>query len=207
MIKRVNRRVEYEGQNEISQVATRHGTQIGRSAVVRFWYSLTVSPATIRGSNFSGDSSRCSIPPRSSISSTVALALGEYNFCISKKKKKKNSNFKSITCWMKKKTRVALSLWRKSKKKKQTKICLPYGVQTLRRLRLFRHFDPFRILVCSGDGSVGWVLSEIDRLGMHVSKPAWWSWAPCTRKSFSLLCWCFCLVWKDSLLCLSARSV
>ena len=37
------------------------------------------------------------------------------------------------------------------------------------RLRLFRHFDPFRILVCSGDGSVGWVLSEIDRLGMHVS--------------------------------------
>ncbi|KAL6431277.1 hypothetical protein ACFW04_007148 [Cataglyphis niger] len=36
-------------------------------------------------------------------------------------------------------------------------------------LRLFRHFDPFRILVCSGDGSVGWVLSEIDRLGMHCS--------------------------------------
>ncbi|XP_011060952.1 PREDICTED: diacylglycerol kinase eta isoform X8 [Acromyrmex echinatior] len=35
-------------------------------------------------------------------------------------------------------------------------------------LRLFRHFDPFRILVCSGDGSVGWVLSEIDRLGMHA---------------------------------------
>lgn len=35
-------------------------------------------------------------------------------------------------------------------------------------LRLFRHFDPFRILVCSGDGSVGWVLSEIDRLGMHM---------------------------------------
>lgn len=42
-----------------------------------------------------------------------------------------------------------------------------YGV--VNRLRLFRHFDPFRILVCSGDGSVGWVLSEIDRLGMHVS--------------------------------------
>ncbi|XP_068086403.1 diacylglycerol kinase eta [Anabrus simplex] len=34
-------------------------------------------------------------------------------------------------------------------------------------LRLFRHFDPFRILVCSGDGSVGWVLSEIDRYNMH----------------------------------------
>lgn len=36
-------------------------------------------------------------------------------------------------------------------------------------LRLFRHFDPFRILVCSGDGSVGWVISEIDKLDMHVS--------------------------------------
>lgn len=36
-------------------------------------------------------------------------------------------------------------------------------------LRLFRHFDPFRILVCSGDGSVGWVLSEIDQLEMLVS--------------------------------------
>lgn len=36
-------------------------------------------------------------------------------------------------------------------------------------LRLFRHFDPFRILICSGDGSIGWVLSEIDRLNMHVS--------------------------------------
>ncbi|KAL1140317.1 hypothetical protein AAG570_000249, partial [Ranatra chinensis] len=33
-------------------------------------------------------------------------------------------------------------------------------------ISLFRHFDPFRILVCSGDGSVGWVLSEIDRLNM-----------------------------------------
>lgn len=36
-------------------------------------------------------------------------------------------------------------------------------------LRLFRHFDPFRILICSGDGSVGWVLSEIDQLNMTVS--------------------------------------
>ncbi|XP_055606025.1 diacylglycerol kinase eta-like isoform X2 [Uranotaenia lowii] len=34
-------------------------------------------------------------------------------------------------------------------------------------LRLFRHFDPFRILICSGDGSVGWVLSEIDQLNMQ----------------------------------------
>ncbi len=35
-------------------------------------------------------------------------------------------------------------------------------------LRLFRHFDPFRILICSGDGSIGWVLSEIDKLHMDV---------------------------------------
>lgn len=37
-------------------------------------------------------------------------------------------------------------------------------------LRLFRHFEPFRILVCSGDGSVGWVLSEIDRMDLIVSE-------------------------------------
>ncbi|XP_042219115.1 diacylglycerol kinase eta-like isoform X2 [Homarus americanus] len=33
-------------------------------------------------------------------------------------------------------------------------------------LRLFKCFNPFRILICSGDGSVGWVLSEIDQLHM-----------------------------------------
>lgn len=36
-------------------------------------------------------------------------------------------------------------------------------------LRLFRHFAPLRVLVCSGDGSVGWVLQELDKLDMHVS--------------------------------------
>lgn len=35
------------------------------------------------------------------------------------------------------------------------------------RLRLFQKFDQFRILVCGGDGSVGWVLSEIDKLDLH----------------------------------------
>ncbi|XP_055374995.1 diacylglycerol kinase eta isoform X2 [Condylostylus longicornis] len=39
-------------------------------------------------------------------------------------------------------------------------------------LRLFRHFELFRILVCSGDGSVGWVLSEIDRFDMHQCQVA-----------------------------------
>ncbi|KAJ6661670.1 hypothetical protein lerEdw1_013192, partial [Lerista edwardsae] len=34
-------------------------------------------------------------------------------------------------------------------------------------LRLFQKFDNFRILVCGGDGSVGWVLSEIDQLNLH----------------------------------------
>uniref|UniRef100_A0A665UVC7 Diacylglycerol kinase n=1 Tax=Echeneis naucrates TaxID=173247 RepID=A0A665UVC7_ECHNA len=34
-------------------------------------------------------------------------------------------------------------------------------------LRLFQKFDTFRILVCGGDGSVGWVLSEIDALMLH----------------------------------------
>ncbi|XP_041111566.1 diacylglycerol kinase delta-like isoform X2 [Polyodon spathula] len=34
-------------------------------------------------------------------------------------------------------------------------------------LRLFQKFATFRILVCGGDGSVGWVLSELDKLGLH----------------------------------------
>ncbi|XP_043926516.1 diacylglycerol kinase delta [Protopterus annectens] len=34
-------------------------------------------------------------------------------------------------------------------------------------LRLFQKFDTFRILVCGGDGSMGWVLSEIDCLNLH----------------------------------------
>uniref|UniRef100_A0A2I3GWL4 Diacylglycerol kinase n=1 Tax=Nomascus leucogenys TaxID=61853 RepID=A0A2I3GWL4_NOMLE len=34
-------------------------------------------------------------------------------------------------------------------------------------LRLFQKFDNFRILVCGGDGSVGWVLSEIDKLNLN----------------------------------------
>uniref|UniRef100_W5MSB3 Diacylglycerol kinase n=1 Tax=Lepisosteus oculatus TaxID=7918 RepID=W5MSB3_LEPOC len=38
-------------------------------------------------------------------------------------------------------------------------------------LRLFQKFDTFRILVCGGDGSVGWVLSEIDALTLHKQAP------------------------------------
>ena len=35
------------------------------------------------------------------------------------------------------------------------------------RLKLFQRFDSFRILICGGDGSIGWVLSEIDKLDLH----------------------------------------
>ncbi|XP_057711626.1 diacylglycerol kinase eta [Corythoichthys intestinalis] len=34
-------------------------------------------------------------------------------------------------------------------------------------LRLFQKFVTFRILVCGGDGSVGWVLSMLDKLNLH----------------------------------------
>ncbi|GFR80144.1 diacylglycerol kinase, partial [Elysia marginata] len=34
-------------------------------------------------------------------------------------------------------------------------------------LKLFQRFDSFRILICGGDGSVGWVLTEIDKLDLH----------------------------------------
>jgi len=44
-------------------------------------------------------------------------------------------------------------------------LTLPGGPR--RGLEFFRHFEPFRILVCGGDGSVGWVMSEIDKLSMH----------------------------------------
>eukprot|EP00118_Oscarella_pearsei_P006053 m.27659 g.27659 ORF g.27659 m.27659 type:complete len:1297 (+) comp30246_c0_seq2:58-3948(+) len=33
-------------------------------------------------------------------------------------------------------------------------------------LRLFQSFESFRILVCGGDGSIGWVLTELDKLGI-----------------------------------------
>lgn len=43
----------------------------------------------------------------------------------------------------------------------------PNRLHFLCSLRLFQKFDNFRILVCGGDGSVGWVLSEIDKLSLH----------------------------------------
>uniref|UniRef100_A0A914XE15 diacylglycerol kinase (ATP) n=1 Tax=Plectus sambesii TaxID=2011161 RepID=A0A914XE15_9BILA len=34
-------------------------------------------------------------------------------------------------------------------------------------LNFFKKFDSFRVLVCGGDGTVGWVLSALDRLELH----------------------------------------
>ena len=33
----------------------------------------------------------------------------------------------------------------------------------------YRHLSPLRLIVCGGDGSVGWVLKEIDKLNLKVS--------------------------------------
>lgn len=53
---------------------------------------------------------------------------------------------------------------------------LAFFLSPLCSLRLFQKFDTFRILVCGGDGSVGWVLSEIDSLNLHKQVPAPRAW-------------------------------
>ena len=35
-------------------------------------------------------------------------------------------------------------------------------------LRVYRGLAPLRLLICGGDGSVGWVLREIDKLQLKV---------------------------------------
>ena len=36
-------------------------------------------------------------------------------------------------------------------------------------LEVYRYLAPLRILICGGDGSVSWVLKEIDKLQLKVS--------------------------------------
>jgi len=45
--------------------------------------------------------------------------------------------------------------------------CVAYACVFVCSLRLFQNFEPFRVLVCGGDGSVSWVLNEIDQLGLQ----------------------------------------
>ena len=35
------------------------------------------------------------------------------------------------------------------------------------RLQLFQRFEKFRIIVFGGDGSIGWVLSAVDKFNLH----------------------------------------
>ena len=35
------------------------------------------------------------------------------------------------------------------------------------RLQLFQRFEKFRIIVLGGDGSIGWVLSTVDKYNLH----------------------------------------
>ncbi|GIX88790.1 diacylglycerol kinase delta [Caerostris extrusa] len=45
--------------------------------------------------------------------------------------------------------------------------CSPLLVFVNSKLQMFRTFNPLRVLVCGGDGSVSWVLTEIDKLSMN----------------------------------------
>lgn len=63
-------------------------------------------------------------------------------------------------------------------------------------LRLFQKFDNFRILVCGGDGSVGWVLSEIDKLSLHKQASVhtyfpWLYWLDLILYAYFFLTWLF----------------
>ena len=44
----------------------------------------------------------------------------------------------------------------------RTRMCVVFC-----RLRLFHRLDRFRVIVFGGDGSIGWVLSTIDKLHLH----------------------------------------
>jgi hypothetical protein len=58
-------------------------------------------------------------------------------------------------------------------------------------LRLYQHFESFRVLVCGGDGSIGWVLNAIDQLGLHKQVGLWYE-----VLNEYVLCGCASLVTK-----------
>ena len=50
------------------------------------------------------------------------------------------------------------------------------------RLKLFQRLDRFRVIVFGGDGSIGWVLSAVDKLQLH-----------------SKVCVCVCVCFVESM--------
>lgn len=75
--------------------------------------------------------------------------------------------------------------------------CSPPASTSSLSLRLFQKFVTFRILVCGGDGSVGWVLSELDKLNLHKQvrrrrrrwRRQWWWYNAGVVQSFPNKMW------------------
>lgn len=53
-------------------------------------------------------------------------------------------------------------------------IIVTISLLTLCRLYVFRHIKDYKILVCGGDGTIGWVLQCLDNVGQdsECSSPA-----------------------------------
>lgn len=144
----------------ITQERTKRGKLSGRKAVLLFWSLLIPNREIIRASSFFDASNSSSI------------------------------RLKSLIWWMAgRDSGTSFNSTYQTDYDRQSHcsiiIYLFYIMERPNRLRLFRHFDPFRILICSGDGSIGWVLSEIDKLHMDVSYLSFFI----SSLSFSIVCW------------------
>lgn len=42
-----------------------------------------------------------------------------------------------------------------------------YPILMLCRVQLFQRFEKFRVIVLGGDGSIGWVMSTLDKYNLH----------------------------------------